>query len=147
MNTTSGPKDTRFWGRLTAVQAMYQIYLTKIEPKEALKNISLLLDKRKPNPKKMHFALSLISILTKNQKTLEKDLKTLCHRDFDSLSVLLKALLVCAMVEIKHSPDIPLRVIISEYLDMYHAFFSGAEGRFIHGVLDKACQTFRGQSE
>ena len=39
--------------------------------------------------------------------------------------------------------DIPPRVIISEYLDVAHAFFAGKEPAMVNGVLDKLARTLR----
>ena len=39
--------------------------------------------------------------------------------------------------------DVPVGAVISEYLDVAHAFFDDRETRFINGVLDKIAKAVR----
>ncbi|RUT25923.1 transcription antitermination factor NusB [Asaia sp. W19] len=50
------------------------------------------------------------------------------------LDPVLRALLRAAVWEL--GEDIPSRVVINEYLDVAHGFFSGDEARLVNGVLD-----------
>ncbi len=45
--------------------------------------------------------------------------------------------------EITRRPDIPARVAISEYIDVAHAFFDGAEPGLVNGVLDRIAREHR----
>ncbi len=42
-------------------------------------------------------------------------------------------------------PDVPARVIISEYLDIAHAFFAGKEPGLVNGVLDRLARSIRSE--
>lgn len=50
------------------------------------------------------------------------------------LDPVLRALLRAALWEL--GEDTPARVVINEYLDVAHGFFSGDEARLVNGVLD-----------
>ncbi|MEM8643903.1 MAG: transcription antitermination factor NusB, partial [Pseudomonadota bacterium] len=39
--------------------------------------------------------------------------------------------------------DVPARVVINEYLDIAHAFFSGEEPKVVNGVLDRLARKVR----
>lgn len=47
---------------------------------------------------------------------------------------MLRALLRAGVWEL--GEDVPARVVINEYLDVAHGFFSGDEARLVNGVLD-----------
>jgi N utilization substance protein B len=42
-------------------------------------------------------------------------------------------------------PDVPSRVVITEYLDLAHAFFEGEEPKVVNGILDKLAREERPQ--
>jgi N utilization substance protein B len=39
--------------------------------------------------------------------------------------------------------DVPVRVVISEYVDVAHAFFEADEPRVVNGVLDQVARKVR----
>ena len=45
--------------------------------------------------------------------------------------------------ELLARPDIPVATVISEYLDVAHAFFDAREAKFVNGVLDAVARTAR----
>ncbi|HSO43151.1 MAG TPA: transcription antitermination factor NusB [Rhodospirillales bacterium] len=55
----------------------------------------------------------------------------------DRLEILLRAILRAGGYELSSRPDIPAKVIINEYLDVAHAFFSGKEPALVNAVLDR----------
>lgn len=59
------------------------------------------------------------------------------------LEVILRAILRAAAYELMTRPDVPTRVVISEYLDIAHAFFAGKEPGLVNGVLDRLARTLR----
>ena len=66
----------------------------------------------------------------------------------ERLEILLRAILRSGAYELMVRFDIPPRVIISEYVDVAHAFFAGNESGLVNGVLDRLAHTLReGQLE
>ena len=59
------------------------------------------------------------------------------------LERILAAVLRCAAYELKHRPDVPVRVVINEYLEVARAFFDGEEPRLVNGVLDTVARRLR----
>ena len=55
----------------------------------------------------------------------------------------LRAIMRAAVFELTHRHDIPAKVILSEYLDIAHAFFSGSEPGFANAVLDTIARKAR----
>lgn len=59
------------------------------------------------------------------------------------LDPVLRALLRAAAAELRDGREPPARVIIREYLDIAHGFFTAEEPRFAAGVLDALARTLR----
>lgn len=65
----------------------------------------------------------------------------------DRLEILLRAILRAGGYELSSRPDIPAKVIINEYLDVAHAFFTGKEPALVNAVLDRmAAAVGRGET-
>jgi len=59
------------------------------------------------------------------------------------LEIVLRCILEAGAYELLARPDVPVRVIISEYVDLGHAFYAGAEPGMINGVLDTLAHRLR----
>ena len=57
--------------------------------------------------------------------------------------LLIRSILMCGGFELMAHQDIDGPVIINDYVDVAHAFFSGQESKLINGVLDAAFKAFR----
>lgn len=60
------------------------------------------------------------------------------------LETILRIIIEAGAYELVHRPDIPPRVILSEYVGIAHAFFAGREPLLANGVLDRLARTLRG---
>ncbi|MGD9867868.1 MAG: transcription antitermination factor NusB [Hyphomicrobiales bacterium] len=59
------------------------------------------------------------------------------------LDTIMRAILRCATCEFMERSDVPAKVIINEYMDIAHAFFSGEEPRAVNGILDNLARETR----
>jgi N utilization substance protein B len=59
------------------------------------------------------------------------------------VDAILRAILRAGALELLELPDVPVRVIISEYVDVAHDFFEGDEPRVVNGVLDQIARKAR----
>ena len=64
-------------------------------------------------------------------------------RTLDRLERILAAALRAGAYELVTRIDVPARVVISEYVDVAHAFFEGPQPGFVNGVLDKLARQLR----
>ncbi len=53
-------------------------------------------------------------------------------------------LLRAAGYELLARADVPKATVISEYIDVAHAFFDGSEAKFVNGILDSIAKELRG---
>ncbi len=61
----------------------------------------------------------------------------------ERLEVLIRSILRAGTFELLHKIDVPVRVIIDEYMLVAHAFFSGTEPTLINGVMDRLAREIR----
>jgi N utilization substance protein B len=62
---------------------------------------------------------------------------------FDRLDPVLRALLRAGAAELGMENGPPIRVVINEYLDVAHGFFTGDEPRMVNGMLDALARQAR----
>jgi N utilization substance protein B len=56
---------------------------------------------------------------------------------------IVRAILRAAAYELMDLTDVPVRVVISEYIEVAHAFFEGDESKVVNGVLDQLARKLR----
>lgn len=61
----------------------------------------------------------------------------------DRLEAVIRAILRAGTFELLARADVPVRVVISEYVDVAHAFFLGKEAALVNGVLDRLARSLR----
>ncbi|CAK0748022.1 transcription antitermination protein NusB [Azospirillaceae bacterium] len=141
--------------RLAAVQALYQMEQTCIAPEavinEFLKHrIGRDLERREIDG--VTFVEPDADLFTAivrlaGQRLSEIDLlisNALTHRTpLERLELLLRAILRAGVAELLAHRDVHARILLSEYIDIAHAFFSGREPNMVNGVLDRIARSLR----
>jgi len=56
---------------------------------------------------------------------------------------ILRAILRAGVFELMERHDVPVKVVISEYINVAHAFFSDDEPKVVNGVLDRLARQLR----
>ncbi len=59
------------------------------------------------------------------------------------LEYILRAILRAGAYELEARPGTPARVVITEYVDVAHAFYDGQEPGMVNGLLDRLARTLR----
>ena len=136
--------------RLGAVQALYQIEL-------ADKNVDQVIDEFRHH--RLGVEIDGITYADVDTELLDELVRGAVARrgeidrlitqnltadwSFDRLESVLRAILRGGTFELMALPAIPVRVVIDEYVDIAHAFFSGSEPGFVNGVLDRLGRILR----
>lgn len=71
---------------------------------------------------------------------------TLCLAEgwtFPRLGFLLRACLRAGAFELAERTDVPVKVVINEYVELAYLFFDAGEPAFVNAVLDRLSQTLR----
>ena len=63
----------------------------------------------------------------------------------ERLEALLHMLLRAAFFELGFCPEVPVKVVINEYVDLAHAFFSEGEPGMVNGLLDRLARELRAE--
>jgi len=137
--------------RLGAVQALYQLELSDEGTQSVIREF---IDHRLG--KEVEGALyaapdadlfkDLVEGVTRSQDDLDALIIGALTPDWplNRLETVLRAILRAGAYELRFRVDVPTKVIINEYLDIAHAFFSGAEPGLVNGVLDRLAKECRG---
>jgi len=64
-------------------------------------------------------------------------------RNVERLEAILASILRVGVFEMMNCLDVPPKVIISEYVDIAHAFFGGPEPKLVNAVLDRVAKSVR----
>ena len=130
--------------RLLAVQALYQISINELSEENSLDSIlkTVLLQpgleelKKKPN---FNYAKKILNGFLNNSDKVDilirKSLTS--SRKLDNLDKLIQAILRLAIYEINFDIKVPKKIVINEYLNISHIFFTGDESELVNGILDR----------
>lgn len=136
--------------RLAAVQALYQIDLSGAPPASVVTEFQkhrLGREQDGENYGEADTALfaDIVNGVIARQAELDSALSGALTADWplDRLETVLRAVLRAGAYELLARTDVPARVVISEYLDIAHAFFSGKEPGLVNGVLDRIAHVLR----
>ncbi len=61
----------------------------------------------------------------------------------DRIAIVMRCILRVGTFELISRFDVPARVVVKEYVDLAHSFFSGGEPGMVNGVLDKLAHLLR----
>jgi transcription antitermination protein NusB len=136
--------------RLAAVQALYQMDIAGTDLKEIMAEfeshwIGRELDGAQYLPAEAAFFRDLVSGVLREQRTLDPLVDTALVEGWPlkRIEAILRAVLRAGAYELKHRSDVPARVIVSEYVDIAHAFVDREETGLVNAVLDQIARQYR----
>ncbi len=154
--TTEKPKkprraEARGLARLLAVQALYQMDLSGADARDVLTDFSW---RRRldgptdvdPENADIPFLEQLVLGVVADQHAVDRLIADFLPDPWplDRLDSTLRAIFRAAGYELRALDDVPPVVIISQYMDVANAFFSGEEPRLVNGVLESMARQERG---
>lgn len=143
--------------RLAAVQAIYEIEISDAPVDDVLVGFLATRwntpqedgsEERESSPlaqpDKQLFS-DIVRGTAKRQSELEEMLSGALSQEWtiDRLEDIVRIILLAGIYELYVRADIPPRVVITQYVDVAHAFFEGPEPKFVNGVLDRLAKTLR----
>ncbi len=128
--------------RIAAVQALYQLDMNEPEPRQV---IAEFVTHRLPETADRALFGELVAGVADRIAEIDEAVAgTLVEGwSLERLEMVLRAILRAGAFELMARADVPARVVISEYVDIAHAFFAGKEPGLVNGVLDKLARVLR----
>jgi len=136
--------------RLAAVQALYQMDLAATPLNEILAEfeshwIGREVEGEQYVPAQAAHFRDVVCGVVAEQRKLDPLIDTALERDWPlkRVETVLRAILRAGAYELDCKRDVPARVIVSEYVDVAHAFVDGEETGMINAVLDEIARQLR----
>ena len=135
--------------RLFAVQILFEMEINGKKINSILERLTdeYLIEISRLNKTEKADKSHLIKILKgviKNQKDIDLNIKdNLIGWSLSRIDSVSRAILRSALYELRECNDIPVKVIINEYIEISKSFFEGDEPNFINGILDKVSKIYR----
>ncbi len=124
-------------GREIVLQSMYA---SLISGANLIDTLDDQLVRRESADETDDFARDLAEKVKRNASDLDQWLNSLVSRNWDPsrLGSLEIVILTIGLAELKHSPDVPYKVIINEACELTRRYCDEKAVGFVNGVLDKA---------
>lgn len=136
--------------RLAAVQALYQMDVAgtgvmEITAEYEAYRLGQEVDGEQYLDADPQWFRAIISGVVQEQRQLDPLIRQRLPEDWplSRIDSTLRAILRAGVWEIKNRKDVPIAVIISEYVDIAKAFFEGDEPRLVNAVLDRMAKELR----
>ena len=136
--------------RLAAVQALYQMDLAGTGINEILAEFESHwlggeVEGDKYLPAEAAFFRDVVSGVVRDQARLDPIIDDALSRGWPlkRIDAILRAVLRAGAYELDHRKDVPGRVVVSEYVDVAHAFVDSEETGMVNAVLDQIARQFR----
>ncbi len=130
--------------RLAAVQALYQMELAGVEADEVASEFvehrfGRSAEGGAPGEPDEEFFAGIVRGVPAHQAEIDAGIAGCLASDWrlSRIDSILRAILRAAAFELIARPDVPAKVVIDEYVEVSHAFFSGDEPSFVNAALDK----------
>jgi N utilization substance protein B len=155
MPRSTAPKDERKANRrgaarLAAVQALYQMEIAGTGINEVLPQfeshwIGREVEGAQYLPAEAAFFRDLVSGVVREQRSLDPLIDQTLARGWPlkRVEAILRAVLRAGAYELRHRRDVPARVVVSEYVDVAHAFVDKEETGMVNAVLDQLAREAR----
>src|SRR3954462_8502040 len=137
--------------RLAAVQALYQMDIAGAGINDIFAEcesprLGREVEGDKYLPAESAFFRDVVSGVVRDQAKLDPLIDEALSKGWPlkRIDAILRAVLRAGSYELEHRKDVPARVVVSEYVDVAHAFVEGDEPGIITPVLDKIARQFRG---
>jgi N utilization substance protein B len=154
MTVTPPSAATRNAGRLAAIQALYQIEATQELPERVIADflagrtggVAMTDDPDTAQEKIVRLPeidaetfITLVRTVQTRGEEIDGMIKGALSPEWpwDRLEMIVKAILRAAVAELLARTDVPAKVTVSEFIDVAHAFYDGAEPRMVNAVIDR----------
>src|SRR5207244_10914651 len=142
--------NRRGGARLAAVQALYQMDIAGTGLNDILAEfeshwIGREVEGAQYLPAEAAFFRDVVSGVVREQRSLDPLVDKVLAQGWPlkRIEAILRAVLRAGAYELGHRSDVPARVVVSEYVDVAHAFVDEEEPGMVNAVLDQIAREYR----
>lgn len=115
------------------MQLLYAMEITGQTAGEALPGI---LESQPLHAEQKKYGMKLVDLVQAHREELDENIKTAAaHWELDRMASLDRILLRIAMVELSYIPEIPMKVAVSEAVQIAAKFSTDSSSNFVNGIL------------
>ncbi|MGQ4272578.1 transcription antitermination factor NusB [Terrihabitans sp. B22-R8] len=142
--------EKRSSSRLGAVQALYQMDISAAGMSDVLAEFETFwlgreVEGEEYKPAEVAFFRDIVEGVVREQRQLDPRIDHVLSTGWPlkRVEAILRAILRAGAYELLNRRDVPARVVITEYVDVAHAFVDREEAGMTNAVLDKLAREFR----
>ncbi|MCW2309314.1 transcription antitermination factor NusB [Rhodobium gokarnense] len=149
----AGKANRRGVARLAAVQALYQMEIAGTSLNQVIAEFETYrlggqeVDGNQFQAADAGWFRDLVSGVVAEQRAIDPEIDralAVAEWPLKRVDATLRAILRAGVYELKARRDVPVRAVLSEYIDVAKAFYDGDEPRIVNGVLDRIAHLLRG---
>lgn len=134
--------------RKIAVQAIFQFFFSKEDVNKILEEFCNYRIKEFKNYKKkydINFLKNIVIGVSQNERKITKIIECNLSENWliDRVDLTMKAIISLAVYELISYENIPLQVIINEYVTIANQYLDKSNTGFINGILDNVAKNIR----
>ena len=134
--------------RKIAVQAIFQFFFSKEDVNKILEEFCNFRIKEFKNYKKkydINFLKNVVTGVSQNERKITKIIECNLSENWliDRVDLTMKAIISLAIYELISYENIPLQVIINEYVTIANQYLDKSNTGFINGILDNVAKNIR----
>ena len=149
-NNDGREANQRGAARLAAVQALYQMDLAGTGLNDIMAEFETHwlggeIEGAQYRPAEAAYFRDIVGGVVREQSKLDPQIDNALTRGWPlkRIEAVLRAVLRAGAYELEHRKDVPGRVVVSEYVDVAHAFVESEETGMVNAVLDQIARQFR----
>lgn len=146
------PANKRGVARLAAVQALYQMDVAgsgvlEITAEYEQFRLGKEVDGAQYREADPQWFRAILAGVVENQKIVDPVIRQALTDDWplSRLDSTLRAILRAGVYELMKREDVPVPVVVSEYVDIAKAFYEDEEPKLVNAVLDRVARRLRGE--
>lgn len=128
------PDNSRRKAREVVLQALYALECGEVEADD---NFSNILSETELAPRSLEYAQFLYPLVRAQMQWADQQISRLARNwRLERIATIDRCILRMAMVEIMKSPDVPVRAVLNEAIELAKTFSTPASASFVNGILD-----------
>jgi len=125
----------RHHARELALQALYAVEMGAEPPDDDFANI--VEGEEKPAKASIEYATGLFKLAQTHSEWADGEISRLAENwVLERIACIDRNILKLAMIELEHLPDVPIKVVLNEAIELAKKFSTPESSKFVNGILD-----------